>query len=236
MNDFNPKYQEIVNSIKEKIQSNTYVDNHPLPSETTLCSEYNASRITVRKAISVLLSEGYIYSVQGKGNYIKKVKRNKFYLNYSYKSIFKNGYDEAKLISSNLIKPDVYLVYNLSIAPEEKVVALKWVVYENNRPIAYDEKYLAYFSGINISEKSLRYQDFSDLVKNRISPYEINQKIQIKGIKADETVAKHLKIQAGDVLALIEIKVLDQNGLPFGWGKLYVLPDKVTFMAHSINR
>ncbi|MEG2418064.1 MAG: GntR family transcriptional regulator [Eubacterium sp.] len=138
MNDFNPKYQEIINSIKEKIQTNLYINNRPLPSESALCTEYNASRITVRKAISVLLSEGYIYSIQGKGNYVKKMKRNRFAFHYSYKTIFKNGYDEAKLISSNLIKPDVYLVYNLNIAPEEKVVALEWVIYENNRPIAYD--------------------------------------------------------------------------------------------------
>ncbi|MEG2418063.1 MAG: hypothetical protein RSB35_04075 [Eubacterium sp.] len=95
---------------------------------------------------------------------------------------------------------------------------------------------LLMISGINISEKSLRYQDFSDLVKNRISCYEINQKIQIKGVKADEVIAKRLKIKTGDVLMMVEIKVSDQNNLPFGWGKLYVLPEKVTFMAHSVEK
>ena len=124
------KYEEIIENIKHKIYTNVYKDNDPLPSETCLCSEYGASRITVRKAISVLLSEGYLYSIQGKGNYIKNVKKNKFSMRYSCKTIFNNGYDEAKLISSSLVTPDVYMVYNLNIAPNERVVALKWLIYE----------------------------------------------------------------------------------------------------------
>ena len=104
------KYEEIIESIKHKISTNVYKDNDPLPSETALCAEYGASRITVRKAISVLLSEGYLYSIQGKGNYIKNVKKNKFSMRYSCKTIFNNGYDEAKLISSSLVTPDVYMV------------------------------------------------------------------------------------------------------------------------------
>lgn len=227
------KYEEIIENIKHKITTNIYKDNDPLPSETSLCSEYSASRITIRKAISILLSEGFLYSVQGKGNYIKNVKKNKFSLTYNYKTIFTNGYDEAKLISSALVFPDVYMVYNLNIAPNEKVVSLKWLIYENNIPIAYDEKYLPYFAGINISEKSLKYKDFSDLVKNKISTYEMDQTIKIKGINADEMIAEKLKISVGNILMLIELKVYDKSGLPFGWGKLYILPDKIRFLGKT---
>lgn len=100
-------------------------------------------------------------------------------MRYSCKTIFNNGYDEAKLISSSLVTPDVYMVYNLNIAPNERVVALKWLIYEDGLPIAYDEKYLPYFAGINISEKSLKYKDFSELVKNKISVYEMYQDLRI---------------------------------------------------------
>lgn len=227
------KYEEIIESIKQKITQNIYKDNDPLPSETSLCAEYGASRITVRKAIAVLLSEGQLYSVQGKGNYIKNVKKNKFSMRYSCKSIFKSGYDEAKLISSSLVTPDVYMVYNLNIAPNEKVVALKWLIYEDGLPIAYDEKYLPYFAGINISEKSLKYKDFSDLVKNKISVYEMYQELKIRGVNANEEVAEKLRVATGSILMLVEINVYDQSGLPFGWGKLYILPDKTRFLAKT---
>ena len=227
------KYEEIIESIKEKIAADVYQDNDPLPSETALCAEYGASRITVRKAISVLLSEGLLYSIQGKGNYIKNVKKNKFAMRYSCKTIFVGGYDEAKLISSSLVSPDVHMVYNLNIAPNEKVVALKWVIYEDSLPIAYDEKYLPYFAGINISEKSLKYKDFSDLVKNKISVYEMYQDLKIKGVNADAAVAEKLQIPVGSILMLVELNVYDQSGLPFGWGKLYILPEKTRFFART---
>lgn len=227
------KYEEIVDSIKNKISAAVYLDNDLLPSETSLCSEYGASRITIRKAISILFSEGFLYSIQGKGNYIKNAKKNKFALHYSCKSIFKNGYDEAKLISSALVFPDVHMVYNLNIAPNEKVVALKWLVYENNIPFAYDEKYIPYFAGINISENSLKYQDFSNLVSNKVSVYEMYQEIKIKGVNANESVAEKLHIPVGSILMLVEAKVFDKSKLPFGWGRLYILPDKTNFFAKT---
>ncbi len=227
------KYEEIVESIKSKISTAVYLDNDLLPSETSLCAEYGASRITVRKAISILFSEGFLYSVQGKGNYIKHAKNNIFILHYSCKSIFENGYDEAKLISSALVFPDVHMVYNLNISPNEKVVALKWLVYENNIPFAYDEKYIPYFAGINISENSLKYQDFSDLVSNKISVYELYQEIKIIGVNANENVAEKLQIPVGDILMLVEEKVFDKSGLPFGWGRLYILPEKTKFFGKT---
>lgn len=228
------KYEEIVESIRDKIEKNEYKDNDLLPSETMLCQEYDASRITVRKAIEILLSEGLIYSVQGKGNYIKNVKKNKFLMHYSCQHLFLEGYDEAKLVSSKLVNPDVYMVYNLNIAPEEKVVSLAWVVYENGMPVAYDEKYLPYFAGINISETSLKYRDFSDLVGNRISSYEMYQELKIHGINANKMVADKLKVEIGSILMLIEVRVYDKSGLPFGWGKLYILPEKTYLAAETI--
>lgn len=42
-----------------------------LPSEEQLCIKFQASRVTIRRALSELIEKGYIYSYQGKGYFIK---------------------------------------------------------------------------------------------------------------------------------------------------------------------
>lgn len=42
-----------------------------MSSENELCEAYNVSRVTVRKAIDLLVQEGYVYTIKGKGTYVK---------------------------------------------------------------------------------------------------------------------------------------------------------------------
>ena len=233
MSNIKYKYEEIVEDIKNLIKLKKYKDGDLLPSENLLCGKYAASRITVRNAISILLSQGYIYSVQGKGNYIKSADHNLFHLKYNIKSIFKNGYDEAKLTSSMLVKPDVYMVYNLRVSPEDRVVALKWLIYKDGRIIGYDEKYISYFVGVNIDESNLKYTDFHDLMKNKMSSYQMGQDIRLKGTNADESLAKVMCVKEGSILFLIESKIYDFDGEPLGWGRLYVDPSEIKITGNT---
>jgi GntR family transcriptional regulator len=44
--------------------------------ERTLCEQYDVSRMTVNKAITSLVTEGYLYREQGRGTYVAKPKKN----------------------------------------------------------------------------------------------------------------------------------------------------------------
>ncbi len=61
------KYIDIYKDIKTKIETNEYVYQKLLPSENLLIQQYNCSRNTVRRAISYLVSDGYVQTIQGKG-------------------------------------------------------------------------------------------------------------------------------------------------------------------------
>ena len=49
-----------------------------LPSENELTKKYNVSRETIRKALTLLLENGYIQKKQGKGSIVLDVKRFNF--------------------------------------------------------------------------------------------------------------------------------------------------------------
>ena len=64
------KYEFIVNDIKRQINLGAYSVNEKIPSENQLALKYDVTRQTVRHALSVLISEGYLYSKQGSGTFV----------------------------------------------------------------------------------------------------------------------------------------------------------------------
>lgn len=65
-----PLYKMIKDTIKEKINDGTYSAHTLLPSENQLAIDFNVSRITSKRALNDLESEGLIYRKRGLGSYV----------------------------------------------------------------------------------------------------------------------------------------------------------------------
>lgn len=65
-----PKYLEIVNWIKERVESKELKPGQKIYSENELSEMFQLSRQTVRHGISVLENEGIVRKVQGSGTYV----------------------------------------------------------------------------------------------------------------------------------------------------------------------
>jgi DNA-binding FadR family transcriptional regulator len=67
----NKLYIQIYNQVLSQIQSGTFKIGDKLPTERELCEQFNVSRAPIRQALSALELNGYIYSRQGEGVYVK---------------------------------------------------------------------------------------------------------------------------------------------------------------------
>ena len=67
-----PVYQQIADRLRERIQSGELVPDRPIPSETQLMQEFGVARLTARKAVRVLVDEGMVYVVRGRGSYVAR--------------------------------------------------------------------------------------------------------------------------------------------------------------------
>lgn len=66
-----PKYAQVVEEIKRRIERGTYAPGVLLPSEHHLVDEFAVSRPTIVKALSVLRQDGWIDTQQGRGSYVR---------------------------------------------------------------------------------------------------------------------------------------------------------------------
>jgi DNA-binding GntR family transcriptional regulator len=64
-----PSYQQLASQLRDAITSGEIEPREPLPSITQLTGETGLAVGTVRRAIKVLVDEGYAYLVPGRGTY-----------------------------------------------------------------------------------------------------------------------------------------------------------------------
>ena len=102
----NPIYLQIKENIKKLILSGGLHENEPLPSVRTLASTLAINVNTVIRAYRELETEGYIYSVQGKGNFVSKIddiKDKEHYLEEKLVSLVKEA-NEVNVNKKELIE------------------------------------------------------------------------------------------------------------------------------------
>lgn len=149
-----PIYQQIKNEMIEEISKLSA--NSSIASERDLAVKYNVSRMTMRKAISELVEEGYLYREKNKGTFVadKKLrkkntsslifiekKENVKYdiINFDIKSASWNMFEEA--------------VKKLNITDESSLLTVIRLITLNKRPQSVEEIYI---SMSNISENDLK--------------------------------------------------------------------------------
>lgn len=66
------KYSDIANEMRRRIQKGEYDPDYPITDEISLTKEFSCSRMTVKKALDILVMEGLLYRKRGHGTFIVK--------------------------------------------------------------------------------------------------------------------------------------------------------------------
>lgn len=72
-----PKYKEIERDILNQIQSGALKIGDQIETENELCERYKVSRMTARKALDLLSSQGYINRMPGRGTFVSSIQISK---------------------------------------------------------------------------------------------------------------------------------------------------------------
>lgn len=210
------KYHIIVEEIKSKILNGELKSGDMVPSENQLSREYGTSRVTVRKALAVLINDNYIFTVQGKGNYVSDPNL------YEYEFLFK--YEESsletKLISVQIIKPSTDIRIHMQHHSNDKIVEVKNYLTFDSDIIGYALKYMPYRPKEPILEKEFHYINLEEKTNSA------NKTIRISAESADEEISKMLNIILGYPILSLETKIENDGGEVIGYEKIYLIGDK----------
>jgi GntR family transcriptional regulator len=159
----NPLYAQIKEILFERIQSAEWQPGSFIPTETELCQSFNVSRITIRRALSDLVAEGYLERISGRGTFVSQPP-----INQSLKQLTSFTDDLQRrgqrpggvVLDIQRIPAEPDLASKLSISTGENIILLKRLRLANDEPIAVETAHLParYFDGLqseNLEGRSL---------------------------------------------------------------------------------
>lgn len=94
-----PLYEQIEEQIKNQIIAGELAEGDPLPSMRILAKELKISIITTKRAYEELERDGFIYSVTGKGSFVKGINGDIVRENimFEIQELLENAVDKAAL-------------------------------------------------------------------------------------------------------------------------------------------
>jgi GntR family transcriptional regulator len=199
-----------------------------------LAEEYDASRTTVRKGLSILFSEGYINPVPGKGYFVKEPEIDSYTLFFDEKSCIENYSDENKLLEVKLV-PAARLSQQFGDT-KKSFVMIRWLIYADNKPVAYDIKYLPYDKGKPIVEKEIHYATIPEMVAKHRSLFSIKKTLKISAPKATPELKKLLHIVNEESIILVEQRIFSDKNKLIAYGQLFIRGEYCNLVAVSSYR
>lgn len=114
-----PLYAQIVEQVKEQIARGVLVPDEQLPSIRNLAKQLEVSVITTKRAYEELENEGLIYSVHGRGSFIRAQANNAKteWLRLEFEKKLEAVLQEGRLLG--LTANDIRLLIDVYLEEEE---------------------------------------------------------------------------------------------------------------------
>lgn len=212
-NSMVPLYQQLSDKIKEQIIEGQLKPGDRLPTEAEFSQKFDVSRITVRKAIELLVEDEYVIRKQGIGTFVAEKKLNRVMKNqtvsFTEMSQMSGRIPSAELISVEWIMPDTSIARHLHMEQEEKVIKLVRLRKNDGESVMIEENYYPKKYDFLLQENLLgsTYEVFRS---HGLFPTHFVNTVEICYADAEE--ARYLEIGENEVLLLQKAEVTDQNG------------------------
>lgn len=224
-------YEQIKAGIKEWIKNNQLKAGDKIPNESELCSLFNVSRITIRRAIKELGEEDVIEVIRGKGTFVKASKKDLHLLNLKG---FTEGLSteenniEKEILYKRIIRDDSEITKTFSNKYNEFVELVR-IVKDAEGPFSVDYAYLP----LDV------YPGIYELLDNSVSTFALIRdtykvpftkvKKEIEYIHPSTELCKYLGINKTSTVILVKKIIYGPQGNPVHYSKYYLVGDRVKF-------
>lgn len=236
-----PIYNDITNSLMNKIQSGVLKEGDKLPTEFELCDEYHVSRPTVRSALLKLMNEGYIKRVKGCGTFVTKPKlvqeSTLFIESYNQEMLDKGLAPKTEVLEQKTIPANELVATKLGIETGEKVIKirrLRFVESFGDLPVVLTTVYIPYSIAPGILNSDLENNSlYDELKKTGISVTYVERELEVKMIYGKN--ARLLSVKSDAPAHFISSKGYLSDGTIIEYAESYYPAERNKFII-KINK
>lgn len=226
------KYQKISQDLINKIKNHQFKAHTYLPSENELMKMYDASRDTIRKALDILLKNGYIQKNKGKGSLVLDVDKIAFPVSgvMSFKELAKtiNAQITTEVIELSCNPVDEFAKHELYMdnGSYYKVRRIRSIDQER---VILDVDYLnaTIVTGLT---RDIAVDSLYDYIENQLDLKISFARKEITVVKASQEDKKLLDMQEYDLLVCVKSYTYLEDASLFQYTISKHRPDKFRFV------
>ena len=220
-----PLYQRLRDEILDKITRGEWRPDEAIPTEQELTQLYGIATGTVRKAVEVLVSEGLLVRIQGKGTFVRRPSFDSSLFRF-FRHLMVNGerrIPEARILARNLAQPPAAVTEKLKIGPKAQAIRLDRLRRIEDSVVLVEEIWLpqkpfAKLLKIGLDEfGNLLYPFYAEVCGQSIASARETLTVE----SADREAAKRLGIAEGKPIVVIERLALGYDQEPLEWRRSY---------------
>ncbi|WP_246009541.1 GntR family transcriptional regulator [Brevibacillus fluminis] len=230
--DFAPLYIQLQRKLRAQILNGEFKEGEAIPSETEIMKTFQSTRGTVRKAIALLVNEGLVHQVQGKGTFVLLRPLQYTMTNFGgFTDYLKSRKEVAvsKVLAQQTVTLDGKVYYQLVRARGvKKDDSVKYLMIDTSLIP------LAIFPGLDqydFENQSL-YQIFRE--KYGIDPK--RAEVNLSPVKIDAQMREILQVDKSEVALLkSEGSIYDQNDVEIEKIKIVCAPNVEVKIMTNLN-
>lgn len=208
-------YTSIKDNLLEKILDGTYPEGKVIPSEVELADIYGVSRSTIRQALQILVSTGYLEKRKRRGTIVTRPK-----VDQSFAMGLRSFEEDMRLLGRNArttvllfrrMSPSEEVARGLELAAGEDVFKLVRLRYVDDQPNVFVESYLPCSAYPDLDRYDFNETRLYDAMERCGRPVATARR-HLEVTKADPTTASLLDTEEGDPLFLFHTVARDASG------------------------
>ncbi|MBS6396007.1 MAG: trehalose operon repressor [Clostridiales bacterium] len=237
------KYDTIYKDLKKKIESDEFAYQELLPSENSLIQMYDCSRNTVRRALGLLVSDGYVQTMQGMGvrNIYRPVEQAAFTIGEieSFRESAKRNGQTARtrVLLFTEITTDETLAKRTGFAKGAEVYYLQRLHYLDGKPLILNHNYFLKSAVPGLTQEIAECSIYAYL-EQVLHMTIVNSKRTMTVEKITEIDEKYLELDAQDYncMAVVTSSTYNSAGVMFEFTQSRHRPDYFRFQDNAVRR
>ncbi|MFJ2620337.1 GntR family transcriptional regulator [Glutamicibacter sp. NPDC087344] len=189
-----PAYVRIAGELRSRIDSGILATGTPLPPERELCVEFDVSRMTVRRALSVLEREGRVHRDATRGTFVSEPRVQLRLGSFSREVTRAGRHPGAELFWAEERSADEEIAAGLNVSRGHRIYALQRLRRSNGEPLALETTYYRADLVPGLLEGNLT-GSLWDEVRRRFQLTLTRTSAELEVIVLDSETSEHLSAQ-----------------------------------------
>lgn len=139
-----PLYIQIAKFIEDEIDNGKYADGEIMLSEAKMQKKFDVSRITIRNAYKVLIDNGILKTIKGKGTFVNILEKDDWIglRSFTHDVIARGRIPSTKIIEFKRVTIPEYVALNLKVGLDTECFYLKRLRFIDNKAVWLTKSYI----------------------------------------------------------------------------------------------